>query len=89
MVYTHLVPVTIEQARAGTGHGSDDARLLARLDALLAQLRITRGKARHDVVRSIRACEDELVAHYDRSGRSMLAEAMLRRPLEGESEDEG
>lgn len=88
MVYTHLVPATIDQARLTSSKGDEDARLFARLDALLACVRSSRGKEKAEALRQLRGCESELAAHFERSGRSILAEAMLNRPLDGEP-DEG
>ena len=86
-IFTHLVPVAIEQARA-VSQTSEDARLCSRLESLLAELRTTRAaNERAHVVRRIRACEEELALHLERSGRSMLAHAMVPRALEGETED--
>lgn len=87
-IFTHLVPVGIQQARASE-NGSDDARIFGRLESLLAELRTTRAaNERAHLVRRIRACEDELALHLERSGRSMLAGAMVQRPIDGEPDDE-
>lgn len=87
-IFTHLVPVAIEQARASS-QPSEDARICGRLESLLSELRTTRAaNERAHVVRRIRACEEELALHLERSGRSILAESMLRRTIDGESDDE-
>lgn len=87
-VFTHLVPVAIEQARSTSGT-PEDARIFARLDSLLAELRTTRAaNERADLVKRIRACEDELALHLERSGRSALVPVMLHRPLDGEADPE-
>lgn len=84
-VFTHLVSATIEEARAAHGgRGAEDARLLTRIEVLLDALRCARGGERARLTAQLRACEEELAAHLERSGRRILADAMLHRPLEGE-----
>ena len=51
-IFTHLVPATIEQARASQRvTGEEDARLYAQLDHLLAALRSARGEEKPEILR--------------------------------------
>jgi hypothetical protein len=83
--FMHLVSASIEEARAANGgRSADDARLLSQIASLLDELRDARGAERGPLVARLRAHQEELAAHLERSGRHLLADAMLHRSLEGE-----
>lgn len=84
-IFTNLISAAIEGARASHGLcGAEDARLLARMSALLETIRASRGEEREALVARLRSCEQELAAHLERSGRRLLADAMTHHALEGE-----
>lgn len=81
-MFHHLVAAKIEEAKAcggGTQPYTEEAALLAEMQRLMRDL--TEGKADRARVRArLKACELELREIFARSGREMLADALLHAP---------
>ncbi|MCZ7680969.1 MAG: hypothetical protein M5U28_20165 [Sandaracinaceae bacterium] len=75
----HIVRVKIAEARARgelDQPRTDEARLLRELARLLEASRLARGPEIAAVRERLRRCEDALAGVLERTGRSMLAEAL-------------
>ncbi|MBZ0120417.1 MAG: hypothetical protein K8H88_25725 [Sandaracinaceae bacterium] len=79
-MYADLVHAKIEQARARGDFDraplSDEARLLAEMEGLLARLWTAEGRDKEEVRERLRACERRLGDVLERTGQAILADVL-------------